>query len=167
MPYEPSPQASTYLQYLPAPYQSQPADSFISRFLLIVESMLGPIESMIDNLPYYFDPRLAPPELLPRLAAWVGLELDENWSLEQQRELVAQATMLYRWRGTRRGLLEHLRLYTGRTPVVVERFGSQSISVTVTPARPEHFDPSVARRIIEFQKPAHVAYILDVAADSS
>lgn len=74
-----------YLQYLPAPFQT---DSFTGRFLMIVESVLGPIERTIGNLALYFDPRLTPAELLPWLASWVGLELDENWLVAQQRQLV-------------------------------------------------------------------------------
>src|SRR4029077_9651773 len=111
--------ASSYLQYLPAPFHEEP---FVGRFLLIFESILSPIERTIDNVASYFDPRLTPPEMLPWLASWVGLELDENWPLAQQRQLVLWATRLYRWRGTRRALREHLRLYTGRTPLIVENF---------------------------------------------
>src|SRR5882757_3303547 len=80
---------SSYLQYLPAPFH---ADPFVGRFLLIFESILSPIERTIDNVATYFDPRLTPPELLPWLASWVGLELDENWPIAQQRQLVLWAT---------------------------------------------------------------------------
>jgi phage tail-like protein len=173
--------ASTYLQYLPAPFQSDP---FMARFLLIFESILGPIERTIDNLAWYFDPRLAPAELLPWLASWVGLELDENWPLERQRQLILWAATLHRWRGTRRALREHLRLYTGYTPLIVENFdgmrigqdavlglntqiggaapGQHWITVTVLSPQPEELDESILRHIIELEKPAHVGYTLVV-----
>jgi phage tail-like protein len=172
---------STYLQYLPAPFQGDP---FMARFLLIFESVLGPIERTIDNLAYYFDPRLAPAELLPWLASWVGLELDENWPLAQQRQLVLWAATLQRWRGTRRALREHLRLYTGRVPLIVENFDGMRlgqdavlglnsqiggaaarphwITVTVLTDRPEDLDESILRHIIELEKPAHIGYTLVV-----
>jgi phage tail-like protein len=173
--------ASSYLQYLPAPYQG---DAFLGRFLLIFETILGPIEHTIDTLAAYFDPRLAPPELLPWLAGWVDLQLDENWPLERQRQLILWAATLYRWRGTRRGLREHLRLYAGRPPLIVENFdgarlgadarmgantriGSplprpHTIHVTVIADDPSQLDERILRQIIELEKPAHVAYTLDV-----
>jgi phage tail-like protein len=172
---------SSYLQYLPAPFHGDP---FVGRFLLIFESILSPIERTIDNVATYFDPRLTPPELLPWLASWVGLELDENWPLAQQRQLVLWATRLYRWRGTRRALREHLRLYTGRTPLIVENFDGMRvgqdaslgvnstlgaggarphwITVTVLSERPAELDERIVRQIIELEKPAHVGYTLQI-----
>jgi len=172
--------SSSYLQYLPAPFH---ADPFMRRFLMIFETVLGPIERTIDNVAYYLDPRLTPPELLPWLASWVGLELDENWPLPQQRQLVLWAVSLYRWRGTRRALREHLRLYTGRTPLIVENFAGLRVgqdgglgvntrlgdaprphwlSVTVLADRPEELDERIVRQIIELEKPAHVGYTLEI-----
>jgi phage tail-like protein len=175
------PPSSSYLQYLPAPFH---ADPFVGRFLLIFESILSPIERTIDNVASYFDPRLTPPELLPWLASWVGLELDENWPLAQQRQLVLWATQLYRSRGTRRALREHLRLYTGRTPLIVENFDGMRvgqdaslgvnstlgaggarphwITVTVLSERPAELDERIVRQIIELEKPAHVGYTLQI-----
>jgi phage tail-like protein len=172
--------SSSYLQYLPAPFH---ADPFMRRFLMIFETVLGPIERTIDNVAYYLDPRLTPAELLPWLASWVGLELDEHWSLHTQRQLVLWAVSLYRWRGTRRALREHLRLYTGRTPLIVENFSGFRVgqdgglgvntrlgdaprphwlSVTVLADRPEELDERIVRQIIELEKPAHVGYTLEV-----
>jgi phage tail-like protein len=175
------PLASRYLAYLPAPFQGDP---FLARFLLIFETILDSVERSIDNVAYAFDPRLAPAELLPWLASWVGLELDENWPLPQQRQLILWAATLYRWRGTRRGLREHLRLYTGRTPLIVEGFDGMRvgqdavlglnttiggatprqhwITVTVLSDQPENLDERILRQIIEIEKPAHVGYTLEI-----
>lgn len=170
---------SSYLQYLPAIYQ---ADPFLGRFLLIAETILQPIEQMIDTMADYFDPHLTPEELLPWLASWVDLDLDENWPLEQRRELVSWAVTLYRWRGTRRGLRQHLQLYTGLPPLIVENFdgmrlgqdaalglntrlGEQqahAISVTVMLDGAREVNEQVVRKIIEAELPAHVSYTLDV-----
>jgi phage tail-like protein len=180
------PRRSSYLQYLPAPYQ---ADEFLGRFLLIFESIVAPIERQVDKLAYVFDPRLTPPEFLPWLASWVGVELDENWPLAQQRQLVLWAATLQRLRGTRRALREHLRLYTGRTPLIVEnydgmRLGQDAalgvtsqiggpgrrrhwITVTVFADQPQELDESVLRHIIELEKPAHIGYTLIVRQPST
>ena len=58
--------ASTWMQYLPAPYQG---DAFLERFLLIFESITEPIERTIGSVASYFDPRVAPEEMLPWLAS--------------------------------------------------------------------------------------------------
>src|SRR3990172_1685492 len=106
-----------YLEFLPALYRD---DEFMGRFLLIFESILGPIENTVDSLQVYLDPRLIPEPLLPWLASWVDAVLDDSWSVERRRELVRQAADLYRWRGTRRGLSEYLRIYTGVVPDISE-----------------------------------------------
>ena len=173
------PACSSYLQYLPGPYQG---DSFMGRFLLIFESILAPIEQTIDMLAAHMDPALTSPELLPWLAGWVGLELDDNWPIDRRRELVRWAVRLYRWRGTRRGLREHLRVYTGRTPLIVENFDGlrlgqdgaigenatlaelrrNYLTVTVLADHPDQIDERIIRQIIEFQKPAHVGYSFEI-----
>jgi phage tail-like protein len=177
---------SSYLQYLPAPYH---ADASLGRFLRIFECILGPIEQRIDTIAWCFDPLLTPPELLPWLASWVGMDLDENWPLARRRQLVRWAAQLYRWRGTRLGMRTHLALYTGYPPLIVENFeglrldqdgglgtnarlGSTRqdwISVTVLVRCVEEVDESIVRHIIEFQKPASVAYrfTIAVAPDAS
>ena len=110
---------SRLMEYLPTLYQG---DDFLGRFLRIFEDIIDPIERTIDNVGDSLDPRLAPDEFLPWLSSWMGADLDENWPPAKQRELIASAATLYRWRGTRRGLREHLRIYTGFSPLIVENF---------------------------------------------
>ena len=172
---------STYLQYLPLVYRQDP---FLGRFLLIFESVLGPIERLIDNLPVYTEPEMAPDAFIPWLAHWVGVTLEAGWPLERQRALVANAVEIYRWRGTRRGLKLHIRCYTGMEPIIQEyRSGfvlgresglgwtTQLVSgpsnpllfvVTVPVTNPRQVDPHVLRTIIEEDKPAHTTYRLRV-----
>ena len=66
-------------------------DDFLGRFLLIFESILGPIERIADSGHFYFDTRLAPPDMLPWLAQWVGLVLDERWPEDRRRQLIRAA----------------------------------------------------------------------------
>jgi phage tail-like protein len=159
---------STYLKYLPALYSG---DEFMGRFLLIFESILGPIERTVDNLPYYFDARMTPPEVLPWLASWIGLVLDERWPEVRRRELIRAAVELYQWRGTRRGLLEFLRLYTGHTPEITETgVGRANVTdeqafrfkVRLRVPNPAELDRAVIEAIIDAEKPAHVGYTLEI-----
>jgi len=103
--------AGRYLRYLPRVYQEQ--DELMGRFLMLFESFLAPIDRQIDNLPLYFDPAFTPVKLLPWLASWVDLTLDDHWPEAKRRQLLKAAVSLYRKRGTRRGLQEYLEIYTG------------------------------------------------------
>jgi phage tail-like protein len=106
-----------YLKYLPALYAD---DELMGRFLMLFESFWAPIERTIDQLPFYLDPRTAPPDLLPWLACWLDLVLDERWPEEKRRRLLRSAVTLYRKRGTRQGLREYLEIYTGQMPMILE-----------------------------------------------
>lgn len=107
-----------YLRYLPELYDQ---DEFMGRFLMLFESFWSPIDTQIDSIPNYFDPRLTPARFLPWLASWLDLELDESWPEEGIRQLIRWAIALHRSRGTRWGLLKYLELYTGQIAEIVEQ----------------------------------------------
>jgi len=111
-----------YIRHLPRMYLEQ--DELMGRFLMLFESFWGPIEQQIDNLYDYFDPLLTPARLLPWLAGWVDLTLDERWPEAQRRRLLRSAVSLYRKRGTRRGLQEYLEIYTGGRVKITEHSAS-------------------------------------------
>ncbi len=171
---------SRLLDYLPAAYRE---DLLMGQFLRIFESIMNPIENSVDNMALYFDPRITPEGLLPWLASWVDLTLDPSWPLERRRELVKNATELYRWRGTKRGLAEYLRIYTGAVPVILEyipgmildektRLGVNTVlgssgsghhfTVIIETDKGDNIDPRVVREIIESQKPAYTVYTLEI-----
>ena len=171
---------SSYLEYLPALFQD---DEFMGRLLLIFESILKPVENTVDNLALYLDPLVIPESLLPWLAFWVDLTLDPTWPEERRRQLVKSAAELYRWRGTRRGLAEYLRIYTGSIPEISEyipgmrldhetklgintQLGSSGeghhFTVTLEVDGDSEIDVSMVRAIIEAQKPAHTVYTLQI-----
>ncbi len=111
------PAQGRYLDHLPAIYRE---DELMGRFLMLFESFWAPIDRQIESLPFYFDPRMTPPELLPWLASWIDLVLDERWPVGKRRRLLRAAAALYRKRGTRQGLEEYLEIYTGTKPQIVE-----------------------------------------------
>ena len=108
-----------YLQYLPELYDG---DDFTSRFLMLFESFWKPISQQIDQVEYYFDPDLTPPEFIPWLASWLGLPVDPSLPLERVRILLKNAMMLYQYRGTHRALKKYLEIYTeGEVEITEQR----------------------------------------------
>ncbi|GGV85322.1 phage tail protein [Streptomyces gelaticus] len=95
---------------LPALYAD---DDLAQRFTAGLDTVLAPVLSTLDNLPAYFDPSLAPADFLPWLSSWVAADIDPEWPEGLRRAVVARAVELHRRRGTRRGLVEHLRLCFG------------------------------------------------------
>lgn len=107
-----------YLRYLPSLYEQ---DELMGRFLMLFESFWRPIDNQIDNVHYYFDPRITPVDFLPWLASWLDLTLDDRWPEARQRQLIRWAIALHRSRGTKWGLLKYLEIYTGQQAEIVER----------------------------------------------
>ncbi|MFO7995876.1 MAG: phage tail protein [Dehalococcoidia bacterium] len=176
---------SGYLQHLPGLYRD---DELMGQFLFIFESIMEPLENTVSSLPMYFDPMVTPDSLLEWLAYWVDVALDTTWGIERRRELVKSAAELYRWRGTRRGLAEHLRIYTGTVPEISEhiqgmrldhdtelgintQLGSSGagnhFTVSLKLNKEDEIDINNVRSIIEVQKPAHTVYTLQVEYEES
>lgn len=171
---------STYLRYLPAIFSR---DDFLGRFLRIFESILDPLDRQIDGLEHYLDPDLAPDRFLPWLASWLDVAVDDRWPRERQVALIRAAPQLHRWRGTARGLREHLRLYLGVVPEIEETAGGLRLgpstqlgfrtilgesgprhhfTVTLRVPDPSAVDYSNVAALIDAQKPAHCTYTLTI-----
>ncbi|MFJ8628393.1 phage tail protein [Kitasatospora sp. NPDC093550] len=99
-------------------------DDFAQRFTAGLDTVLAPVFATLDNLPAYFKPRLAPPDFLDWLASWVAVETDPAWPAEVRRAVVGRAVELHRWRGTRRGLTERLRLVLGAGAEILDGGGA-------------------------------------------
>jgi phage tail-like protein len=99
--------------------------SFVQRFTTALDAILAPVFCTLDNLPAYFDPKLAPEHFLDWLAGWVGLELYEKWSPELRRTLVAGAVHLHQERGTKLGVERVVAIFAEVEPeqVTIEESG--------------------------------------------
>ena len=170
---------SKYMRYLPRTYQG---DRFLSRFLLIFQAMLDPVEQNVDNVPNYLDPDVTPARFLPWLATWVGATLDPGLDEVSQRKLIRSAVELARWKGSRRGLREELRIRSGARPLIVENFDGLrigqdaalglnthlgahhegTIAVTLAATTDRALAPADAERLVDEIKPAHVGHIVRV-----
>lgn len=118
----------TYLNYLPAVYQDDDESrSFLERYLSLFGTLFSELETEIGDLSRHIDPLRAEGEHLRWLAGWVGLETDDNWSDEQVRSFLLAAPELYHYRGTRRGILKAIELYTGEAPMIVEYFQTKAM----------------------------------------
>ncbi len=118
----------TYLSYLPAVYQED-ADSrdFLERFLSLFGTLFSEIEEEIGDLSAYIDPERATGEHLRWLATWVGLETDDYWTDEHVKAFIKAAPELYRYRGTRQGIMKAIEIYTGARPLIVEYFQTKAM----------------------------------------
>lgn len=159
----------SYMDYLPAMYRE---DDFTARFLHIFEDILQPIETMVDTMHFRFDPAMTDASFLPWLYTWIGIIVDERWPEERRRQLLTSAVELYRWRGTKIGLQEYLRIYTGVVPQIIEPSGTgktqtvhasiglHQFIVEIEGTARDTVDKDIVKAIIESQKPAHTTYIL-------
>lgn len=153
---------SNYLDFLPIIFHDS---DFMSRFLLIFQSVWEPLEQRQDHLAMYFDPRTCPAPFLPWLAACLGVGVGPRWPEGRLRTLLSEAVELYRWRGTRYGLTRMIEVCTGLTPVVAETDANPfvlHIRVAIPPDA--EVDRDFIERLVIANKPAHCAYLLEVAA---
>jgi phage tail-like protein len=162
---------------LPAVYQE---DEFVQRFVRAFDDGLAPVIATLDSLHAYVDPLLAPADFVDWLAEWVGVRLDDAWTTQQKRELVASAVRLHRLRGTRAGVAEEVRLALGPDVerVEVEESGGARWSATpgsalpgdararltvrVHVADPDAVDVRRLDAVVAAATPAHLAHTTEV-----
>lgn len=113
----------TWLRFLPGVYQKDKESAdFLERYLGIFQSVYEKLEDEIRRDASWMEPETAAPEFLGWLARWLDIGNIQMWTSEKLRELVKNAMRLFGLRGTRRGLLELVELYTGEEPLIVEEW---------------------------------------------
>lgn len=161
-------------EQLPALYAD---DDFAQRFTAGLDTVLAPVFATLDNLHAYLDPRVAPADFLAWLASWVGAADDPRRPVESRREAVVRAVELHRWRGTRRGLVEGLRLALGVHAEVTGDGGAVWSDTTgsalppeppsgplvrVWPGQGAPVDPDRVREIVRAMCPVHTVCRVEV-----
>lgn len=121
-----------YLRRLPNTFsRDEQAASFLRRYLALFDGVLSEMEAKADARAMLLNPMSAPSELLPWLAGFLGLTLDERMAHaprpggmieDVRRTLIAEATWLFRFRGTVPGLRRWLEIYLGVEPIIIEKF---------------------------------------------
>jgi phage tail-like protein len=152
-------------------------DSLAQRFTEGLDTVLAPVFVTLDCLDAYLDPWLTPPDFLPWLAPWVGIELDETWPEDRQRAMVAAAAQLHRDRGTHGGLVKYLRLLTGGEVELIESGGTHwstepgtpppgattpGLRVIVRVSDPLSVNQDRLDRAVRESRPAHLPYEVEV-----
>jgi phage tail-like protein len=167
--------------FLPAVFQrTVHAGNPLAALLDVMESLHAPAEQILENVDRFFDARRAPDQFVPFLAHWVNLDrifwtsgqaagLDSPLmpKIGHLRELVASATYLAQWRGTKKGLLLFLQTATGEKNFEID----ERVKDAEEQVRPFHLkirapeairgQENLIRRIIESEKPVHLTYELE------
>ncbi|MGH9972166.1 MAG: phage tail protein [Pyrinomonadaceae bacterium] len=116
----------SYLRYLPAVYQEDPASrEFLQRFLSMFETVFSGLEKTIERIPEVFDPEHTPKEFLDWLAQWLDLGIEEDWSPQVKKRLIRSAASLYQKKGRPDGLVEFIEIVTGKRPFIRESFEAE------------------------------------------
>jgi phage tail-like protein len=126
-----------YLRRLPRTFsRDENVASFLRRYLATFEGMLGELEAKADTRATLLDPRSAPDEILPWLASFLGLTLDERMAraprpgsqtVDVRRQLIREVIWLFRFRGTVAGLRRFIEIYLGTEIVLIERFRTRGL----------------------------------------
>lgn len=116
-------QAHDLLRRLPRTFSRETADAdFLRRFLAICDGLVDELEGRSAARQVLLDPHATPEDMLPWLASFLGMTLDERWPAAARRTLVAEAAWLFRFRGTVAGLQRFLEIYLGDGVVILEQF---------------------------------------------
>ncbi len=108
-----------FFQTFPEVYRRN--GDFLHRYLSVFSSMYNDLQEKIDGLPVLFDVDTAPAPLLPVLAGWMGLELDNNLLTGSQcRMLLKRAFRLLSRKGTRYVIEEVVHLLASDPVYILE-----------------------------------------------
>ncbi len=116
---------------------------FLRRYLAMFDGFLADPDTRAFARRALFDPRSAPREMLPWLAGFVGLTLDERWPLSCKRELIEQAVYLFRIRGTIAGLTRFLEIYLDKPVTIIEHYRLRGMGGAIVGAEGELESSSV------------------------
>ncbi len=120
-----APRFSYLNSYLPALYRetlfgaeadetgASTKPDFLERFLDNFEGILTPLEDRIAQSYLLSAPGTTPELALEWLGSWIGVTFNSTYSSQQKRELLQATPILYRCRGTLKGLKMALEVATG------------------------------------------------------
>jgi len=152
-------------------------DEMAQRFTQALDDLMAPMVSVLDCLPAYFDPAVAPVDFVAWLGTWLGAEVTGDEPEQTLRDMVAGAAALHRLRGTAAGVREAVRLAFGVEPEVIESGGavwsarplgpfpgdpSPHMTVRLRVPDPDTIDHGRLERVVTSVRPAHVPCQIEV-----
>ncbi|PSB34419.1 phage tail protein I [Stenomitos frigidus] len=178
---------SNYLDYLPAVLQEDP---FLGQFLQAFEAILSGdkqaypngFEQTLTDIHTKFAPATTPTEFLPWLAGWVALSLRDDWNEKVKRDFIQSIVPLYQRRGTTEALKKILQIYLQRQVEPSDKSSIEYVEIFEFDQIPYYFQvqlrvdnqdlaeydrkETIARAIIEQEKPAYTVYSLRILLPS-
>lgn len=137
-----------------------PQSSVLRGLLASMAALLDPQEHAHERLLEWLDPRTAPPEMLPVLCQWVGLDPALCFDERALRRLILVAPQITARRGTRQSLELLLETCTGQTGFVLEESLEEPFVVLVRPPAALRGQAERIEAIVRAGKPAHVRHVL-------
>lgn len=109
-----------FMNTFPEVYREQ--GSFFHRYMSIFSSIYNDFQTDIDHVSDYLNIDLAPAELLPIFAGWLGVDVSGDFLEEKRlREFVKEIYQLNRIKGTRQVLERLTEIVLGEKATIVEK----------------------------------------------
>ena len=119
----PSDHGHDWLRRLPQLYsRHEPMRGFLQRYLAPAAGLIEDSGVLGDTRHALLKPASVPAEVLPWLAGWVGLALDERWSEKARRTMLREAITLFGCAARVAGLRRMLEIVTDAQVVIIEKF---------------------------------------------
>ncbi len=110
----------SWISYLPEIYQANDREQFLERYLAVFQTLHEEMNRKIREIPNILDVDSADYDYLVWLSGWLDIAGSYMWSEKQLAALLRNGVSLYKRRGTRQGILDFIRLYTGAEAFLVE-----------------------------------------------
>jgi len=150
------------MELLPEIYQDS---EDLRNFLWAVEQVVSLVKEDIRKLPTVISPEKCPPEFVDRILKNIGWALPVPDSVK--RRLIQSALIVYRQRGTARGVQNLIRLLTGLECEVYNAYRSPELppgdpgfyTFEITPINPARAltseEEAMVLEIADYMKPGH------------
>ena len=120
------------LAYLRDEYvRTPPEGAFLERLLDLARADIDDLDRAVAGVPTLFDPATAPASLLGWLPSWLAFDVPARYADESKRpelrRLLLGLAVLYRRRGTPRGVADFVEIYTGARPMLFEEYRARPL----------------------------------------
>lgn len=152
-------------------------DAFARDLCAALDEVLAPVLLSLDSFPAYLDVSTTPDDMLPWLAQWVGLTVDQGQEQGARRDLLRTAREMHARQGTRHGIELAVTAALGVQVSVTESGGTAwsnrtdagfpgddvpSIVVTALPGPDQVVDLEHLDEVVRAVRPVHVRYEVKV-----